>query len=494
MRSRTTLGFVLIIAAVLACSITFLLRLAQSTAEYESGQVLWKVSDDAAKALDRKDWKEQLKAISGSQEVAERNITIVVIQRPQDRERNQAPPPDAPRPRYTGAWTTSEILYQSRTELPPAPPRPNRSAVQSPESKAYDEKYDHAFHPAGPGRVVITIRPKAGVARDMARRRLDMLMMGTVVVLGVGFGAWILVGLTLSPIRKLARQAASASAENLSVRLEPPSNDAEVVDLVDTLNGFLERIAQTAESKGRFYAAASHELRTPLQALSGHLELALSRERSAEDYRSALEEAKKQSGRLKSLVQSLLLLHQLENNADRVRDEVNLLSICRSSLHQLQNTIDSRGLSVSVDIPADLTVSAISNHAEILVRNLLENAAKYATTGASIYVRIKEEGASKVLEIFDECEPVPGWSSEKAYEAFYRPDNARNAKTGGNGLGLAICRAVAHADGWEFKADMVDGGFLVLVTFPGVTAEPAAGAKKKGKPSMGHSVAENPVS
>ena len=390
MRSRTTLGFVLIIGAVLACSITFLLSLAQNNAEFENGQTLRKVAEAAAKVMDQNqsDWKNQLKHLVGSPEVSERNITVIVVKRPQGSERDSdgRSVREAPRERGPRAWNPQDILWQSRSELPPVPPRPSRTATPNPEMRAYAEKYDFSFRGAGEDRFVIAIRPKAGVARDMARRRMDMLLMGGLVVLAVGGGAWILVGLTLSPIRKLARQAASASAENLSVRLEPPSNDAEVVDLVDTLNDFLARIAQTAESKGRFYAAASHELRTPLQALSGHLELALSRERPAEEYKLALEEAKKQSGRLKSLVQSLLLLHQLENNADRERDEVNVASVCRATLLQLQPIISARGLSVDFNVSNQATVSAISNHAEILVRNLLENAAKYATEGKRISV------------------------------------------------------------------------------------------------------------
>jgi signal transduction histidine kinase len=492
MRSRTTLGFVLIIGAVLACSITFLLTLAQNNAEFDNAKILRKVADQSAKVLDQNqpNWKSQLKAISGSQEVAERNITIIAGQRPENYNRGGGERPEKEQ-RGARVWDPQAVLWQSRSNLPPPPPRGNPN--QSAEFKAYFEKYDLIFRGAGHGKFVAAIRPRAGVARDMARRRMDMLLMGGLVVLAVGVGAWMLVGLTLSPIRKLARQAASASAENLSVRLEPPSNDAEVVDLVDTLNGFLTRITETAESKGRFYAAASHELRTPLQALSGHLELALSRERPAEEYKAALEEAKKQSGRLKSLVQSLLLLHQLENNADRERDEVNVASICRAALQQMQPIVLARSLDVKFDVPANLSVSAISNHAEILSRNLVENAVKYAAEGKRVSIELKQVDGGKLLEIFNECEPVPGWSTDRAYEAFYRPDNARNARTGGNGLGLAICRAVAHADGWDLKVEQIEGGFLAQVLFPESAAKQTRGQKQKASPSVGPTIVEHPL-
>lgn len=493
MRSRTTLGFMVIIGVVLLCSITGLTTMAQNNAEYDNTQILKKVADDGAKALNDKNWHQELEALAASPEVAEHNITIVAVQSPRP---PGGPERDGNRPRDRGPrWTMSDVIYHSRADFPGPYPRSPNPLQKTKEQIAFENKYSTQASFAGRGRLVIASRLNVGVAREIQRRRFDMLVIGGLVVLMVGVGAWLLVGLTLSPIRKLARQAASASAENLSVRLEPPSNDAEVVDLVNMLNVFLTRFAETAESKGRFYAAASHELRTPLQALSGHLELALSRERTAEEYRSALEEAKKQSGRLKSLVQSLLLLHQLENNAERERDEVNIASICRATLQQLNPIVTGRKLLVSIDIPADATVSAISNHAEILVRNLLENAAKYATEGKAVSISFRPEGDGNVLEIFDECEPIPGWSSDKASEAFYRPDHARNAKTGGNGLGLAICRAVAHADGWELQIEQVENGFMARVVFPGQqVAQKGPARRTKEKPVVGPAVADNPAS
>jgi signal transduction histidine kinase len=53
--------------------------------------------------------------------------------------------------------------------------------------------------------------------------------------------------------------------------------------------------------------------------------------------------------------------------------------------------------------------------------------------------------------VFNECPTIPGWNPQKLFEPFYRPDAARNARTGGNGLGLAICRAIASANGWTVE-------------------------------------------
>ncbi|HEY3782717.1 MAG TPA: histidine kinase dimerization/phospho-acceptor domain-containing protein [Fimbriimonadaceae bacterium] len=488
MRSRTTAGFVIIIGIVLACTITTLLALARSSGELESQDLLKDVASKTKLALqdpahpekapDFKDPQIQAKltALANSPEVLSKNIYILVIHRDRRPRRDdsqanrdsQPPPPETP----------PTILYQNRQDSPALRPFGD-PAKETSLQKKWDENWTQSGNLIGHGIVALAIRSTRGVERDLNKRRLDLMLMGGFVVLAVGFGAWFVVGLTLSPIRKLAKQAASASTENLNVRLEAPSNDAEVVELVDTLNVFLQNMADTAESKGRFYAAASHELRTPLQALSGHLELALSRERPAEDYKQALEEAKKQSGRLKSLVQSLLLLHQLENNQLREKDQINLTSACKSTLQHLQPTIAARDLKVEIDAPEDFSVPSISNHAEILARNLLENAVKYATCGKKVKLTLRNAADAQEMEVFDECEPIPNWSSEKV-EAFYRPDSARNAKTGGNGLGLAICRAIAQANRWVLVVDEVEGGFLATVKFGSAATLPAPG-KGTGK-------------
>lgn len=436
MRTRATVGFVIIIAAIAALSITSLWAFSQRQAEYDNRQLLRGISDKMKAAMQQPDWQARLTALAQQPDVRDKHVVLMVAGRDQG------------------------VIWTSEADHPEWPP--NRD----------DQTWRAAPRDIGHGRVVLAGRLQKLVLRDVKTREMDMLIAAGFLLIVVGVGAWLVVGKTLSPIRKLANQAANASVENLDVRLQPPSADIEVVELVDTLNELLERISQTAESKGRFYAAASHELRTPLTALSGHLELALSRERSAEEYKAALEEARAQSKRLKSLVQSLLLLHQLENNAPQDREVADLSAIVRSTLQTFEPLVAQRSLHVDLQLPEEALVSAIPNHAEMLVRNLLENAVKYASEHKHVRVAVHNEGGRTTLEVYDDCETIPNWTPDKAFEAFYRPDAARNAKTGGNGLGLAICRAIARANGWEMQVQPEENGFRVLVRFAALPAEP----------------------
>jgi len=308
-----------------------------------------------------------------------------------------------------------------------------------------------------------------------------MFGLSIIVIGAVGAGAWFMVGRVLLPIRQLARQTSQASAEHLSVRLESPSKDAEMRDLVDTLNGLLDRVYETAEIKGRFYAAASHELRTPLQALSGHLELASSRKRTAEEYEEVVKESYKQTRRLISLVQGLLFLHQVDSRTNSPQEPVNLSESCESALEMMYSLGTTRNLRIKESFAPNIRIKAVPSHAEVLARNLIENAVKYATEGGEIAITLKVENDQVLLEVVNDFPDDVKIATENVFEPFYRDDTSRNSKTGGNGLGLAICRAVSIANGWEVKLHQENGKIRATVNFGSVN--PASDEKLKKKPA-----------
>lgn len=300
----------------------------------------------------------------------------------------------------------------------------------------------------------------------LERQSLTLITLSLFVVLIASVGAWALVGRTLLPIASLSREANTASTDSLRIRLSEPSRDAEIVELVATLNGLLARLSETAAAKGRFYSAASHELRTPLQALSGHLELAHSRSRTAEEYSAAVDEAYKQTRRLISLAEDLLLLNQLDVDTNRSpKETVNLAEICETVMSQMAPIISKRNLQVEERLSADVEANAVPTYANMLVRNLVENAVKYASEGGRVTIDLSPMPAGARLEVFNECPRIPVENLDQLFEAFYRPDQSRQSGTGGNGLGLAICKAIAIANGWRISLHQDDSGVTAVVEF-----------------------------
>ena len=299
------------------------------------------------------------------------------------------------------------------------------------------------------------------------RQALFLVLLSGIVLMSASGGAWLLVGRTLSPIDQLTKQAQKASVQTLSVRLDSPSQDAEMVSLVSTLNGLLERLSESAASRGRFYAAASHELRTPLQALSGHLELALTRPRTGEEYKATVEEADAQTKRLTSLVRDLLLLNQLESGSAPEQNRIDLTQIIEESLRLYAPVINAKGLKTSLELPPDTIVLAPYTHVKMLIRNLTENAVKYADRDGELQFILTTEKGTVEFIVFNTCDPLLNPSEvERLFEPFYRLDASRNSETGGNGLGLAICKAIVDANDWKISLERMAHGVKVVVEMP----------------------------
>ncbi len=278
-------------------------------------------------------------------------------------------------------------------------------------------------------------------------------------------GAWFLVGRTLSPIGRLSQQAREAGADGSRLQLQPPSQDAEVVELVSTLNDLLLRQSRANEARGRFYAAASHELRTPLQALSGHLELALQRERTRDEYRNVVVEANTQTQRLTSLVRDLLRLHQLEGGTRFAQEPVDMEQTCRRVLQSLAPLIAAHSRNVQTEITPGVFVASAPAHADIITRNLIENAVQHAALNGSIRVSLRDGENGTRLEIRNPADGADDRSPEQWFEAFYRPDASRTSRTGGNGLGLALCKAIADANGWQISLRREGADMVAAVVF-----------------------------
>lgn len=311
--------------------------------------------------------------------------------------------------------------------------------------------------------------------RARGELRGQALALGTLSLLVTGaaaLGAWALVGKTLAPIGALAQQARQTAASpvrvlELRAPLRPTSLDREMTDLVSTLNAMLDNVREAALSKERFHTSASHELRTPLQALSGHLGVALSRERDAAQYRSALEEAARQTARLNKLTGDLLLLNRLQTAASAPsKERVDVAEVCDIALQRAQRTIEARSLKVAGQLES-LWVQAAPSHVEILLGNLVENAAKYARQGGRIGIEI--EVAACALRVWNEGDATQWAALEnqlpRLFEPFYRPDVARARDTGGNGLGLAICQTIAEVNRWTLTIQSDAGRFEVRVGF-----------------------------
>jgi signal transduction histidine kinase len=307
------------------------------------------------------------------------------------------------------------------------------------------------------------------------RQAMVLLALGMLVTSAAGVSAWTLVGRTLRPIGALSEQADTASANPLHARLLPPSEDTEVKRLVSTLNAFLERLRRSTYQREQFYAAAAHELRTPLAVLSGSIEVTLSRPRDNSEYHETLQDLQQQTNRLIKLTEGLLTLNRMDmlSGEPEETEPVCFADLCGRVLVALQPLIAERGLVLDSDLDATAEVMTSPTYAMIFVRNLIENAVKYADAGGTVAVSVRGDAEGTRLSVRNDFPASSPLDIERLFTPFFRAEGSHRSGTTGNGLGLAICKAIADANGWRLDLRQTHRGVEAEVLLPASSARPS---------------------
>jgi two-component system sensor histidine kinase KdpD len=214
-----------------------------------------------------------------------------------------------------------------------------------------------------------------------------------------------------------------------------------------------EAFRQADELKNALIATVSHDLRTPLTSIKALAHRMAARGEA--DARSIEEEA----DRLARLVGDLLDLSRIAARAIPVRVEINAAEELVDSVRQrLAGVLANRELRVLVDPGAPLLLGRfdLAQSVRVLV-NLIENALKYSPAGAPIELWVRREGAQLLFSVMDRGPGVPAGEETLIYEPFYRPAGTPSDVSGA-GLGLAIARGLAEAQGGFVRYAHRDGG------------------------------------
>lgn len=288
----------------------------------------------------------------------------------------------------------------------------------------------------------------------------------TVVGTAVGFGgAWRFAALATRPAQEIAAQAEAVGAGTLSARITAHAEVAEYARLVAVLNEMLGRLERAFQAQRRFVADASHELRSPLTVLKGDIDVALRRERGADEYRRALESSREEVDRMSLLAENLLTLARTDAGLqpDQLRP-VDLEVVARRVVERSREAAAGSGAAVVLEATS-APVRGDPGLLERAVGNLVENALKYAGRGARIEVRCGAAAGAAHVEVEDSGPGIAAEHAPHVFDRFYRADPARS-RGAGAGLGLPIARAIAEAHGG--RLDLVRGqpGALFRLTLP----------------------------
>lgn len=285
---------------------------------------------------------------------------------------------------------------------------------------------------------------------------LAALVLGTLI--------WWFVGRTLRPVEAIRAQVSVIGGSDLHRRVPAPPADDELGRLARTMNGMLDRLERSAEQQRRFVADASHELRSPLTRMRSELEVDLAHPEAADPavtHRSALDEV---IG-LQHLVDDLLSLARQDNPGTGTPRQA-AVDLDDLVLHAARRIRADGRVALDTTAVGPAQVLGDSNQLGRVVTNLLDNAARNATSTVTIELREGPAGTATLI-VADDGPGIPAADRERVFEPFTRLDEARTSSAGGTGLGLAIVHDIIQAhEGTVSVGDRPGGGACFVVTLP----------------------------
>ncbi len=312
-------------------------------------------------------------------------------------------------------------------------------------------------------------------ARDIAPvmdtlRRLELILL----VFGIGTIALAsallhsVIHRALKPLNTLALKIGSIMPDELAAALAISNCPLELQPVVERLNGLLVRLKHAFDRERGFSADVAHELRTPLAGLRSTIEVTLTRERTAPEYESALNECLDVASAMQVMIENLLTLARLDSGEfEVVPEDVELGPIVAAALAPQRHAFAARNIDVQWDAEENIALESDSSLLHIVARNLLDNALAYTNDGGWVRIVARGNGANAVLRVSNSGCRITADQANSVFERFWRADASRTGTGTHCGLGLSLVKKIVTTLGGTVEAVSSGGGvFEIAVTIP----------------------------
>ena len=292
----------------------------------------------------------------------------------------------------------------------------------------------------------------------------------TVTILSLVIAA-VVVREGLAPLNAIAVEIGAIDQQNLAARIAAARAPCEIIPIKDTLNDLLERLEEAFKRERRFTADVAHELRTPLAGLRSTIEVALTRQRDAAEYQTALSICLAIVGNMHEMVNNLLMLARLDARQVTLRsDRIRLAELVDSAWRPFAQKAEQRQIIFDNGISADLPCQSDREHLSMVFRNLLENAAEYTNQAGQIRVTAQRNKDSLQVTLSNTGCKLTAAQVSKVFDSFWRADEARSDARPWrvhSGLGLALVKRIVTALNGDIAAqiDQPDT-FKITLTLP----------------------------
>ncbi|MDY5612233.1 sensor histidine kinase [Dysosmobacter sp.] len=274
---------------------------------------------------------------------------------------------------------------------------------------------------------------------------VGLFFMTAFVVLMISFMASSVTTMRqIQPIREMAAATRQYAEGNFDIRMNDYGREDEIGELAASFNNMAESLQQTERQRREFIANISHELKTPMTTIAGYTDGILDGTIPPENERQYLQIISNESRRLSRMVRRMLDVSQLQA-MDPLRGG-NHFDVCESMrrvLISMEKKINDRHLDVDADIPEEpILVLGDTDMITQVIYNLLENAAKFAREGSTLYLGVTTLDGKARVTVRNVGDTIPAEELPLLFERFHKSDKSRSEDKDGVGLGLYIVKTI----------------------------------------------------
>jgi two-component system, OmpR family, sensor kinase len=297
------------------------------------------------------------------------------------------------------------------------------------------------------------------------------LSVAAFISLIVSIGVAVMLSRSISrPIDEITRASEEMARGNYEQHIPVRSAD-EVGRLAQAFNRMAGQVSASNRTLRDLLANVSHELRTPLTSVQGFSQAMMDGTvRSADEYAGAAQIINEESGRMRQMVEDLLLLSKIESGQLPMQAApLDLRELLRTCLRRASPRARTAGVSIEMEADRALQIAGDETRLEQLFGNLIENALRHTPRGGGITVsldglgpsraaagdgRLKPERAAPItVSVRNTGSFIPPEHQVRIFERFYQVEGSRARTEDGSGLGLAIAREIANAHGARISVE-----------------------------------------
>ncbi|MDN3595539.1 HAMP domain-containing sensor histidine kinase [Zunongwangia endophytica] len=302
-----------------------------------------------------------------------------------------------------------------------------------------DTYYHGLFYKDNQGDFVVLVKATNPLIQSQKKRLISILAISfCVAMIILIFLTYRLSKLAYKPVRNIIKQVNHLNLHKSPLQLSYKSSKDELEELFQAFNNLLNEIESSYEQQKNFVDFSSHELKTPLASIINQLEISLQRDRSKDEYRETSAVVLQDAQQLKSILESLLTLSNLNKNI-QLEEHIRIDELIWEIIEKLAPTYSEEKFNVKLEIsPDDFDLLQCKGNETLLYMalfNIIENAAKFSKYEV-VMIKLCKVNYRLQLQVKDQGIGISDKDLKHINQPFYRGGNTASFQ--GNGLGMSI--------------------------------------------------------